>query len=235
MGAAAAPFGLLDALPARQQATDVAFGPIGRLPFQACYATSPTPRSTTRSTATGSASSRAAETFTDAIGWYPHRGSAGPRPRGPRCSYRDSTPRSSPVEEQRDLLDPDHRQERELLLELFGLGLGGGHVAGTGNLPTGSRRATTERPAPTRTSRSASPTSESTGAQAAQSSCSQAARAVTSRVRVRDGRRASGMSRTRAFGCRCARSPAPPSCTRCGAAEIRSARRCASPTAAGTC
>jgi immune inhibitor A len=69
--AAAANPSLIDALPARQQAMDAAFGPVGRYPFQACFGTNPDPAKYYEVACNRFGSRSAVRRFTDALGWYP--------------------------------------------------------------------------------------------------------------------------------------------------------------------
>ena len=66
--AAAANPSLIDALPARQQANDAAFGPVGRYPFQACFGTNPDPAKYYEVACNRFGPRGAARRFTDAIG-----------------------------------------------------------------------------------------------------------------------------------------------------------------------
>jgi immune inhibitor A len=69
--AAAANPSLIDALPARQQTNDAAFGPVGRYPFQACFGTNPDPAKYYEVACNRFGWERPVGSFTDAIGWYP--------------------------------------------------------------------------------------------------------------------------------------------------------------------
>ena len=128
---------LTDNLAARQQASDVAFGPVGRYPFRYCV---PDPDGDAYAVVCNRFGTRNPVTkFTDAKTWYPgfeYRPDLDD-PADPDDSplfYRDldaSTvvpSRGNEIYSTR-IVDRNGR----LLPELFGTDLGGGHVLGTGN------------------------------------------------------------------------------------------------------
>jgi immune inhibitor A len=131
---------LLDALPARQQASDAAFGPVGRWPFQACFGTNPEVYYEVACNRFGFRG--AVRNFTDAIGWYPgfeYRPDLDPED---PLFFRDFdasvvVPSKGNAIYSTRVTDKNGR----LLRSQFGHGLGGGHVTGTGNpadgLPAG--------------------------------------------------------------------------------------------------
>ena len=134
---------LIDALPARQQTNDAAFGPVGRYPFQACFGDQPRPGEVLRGRVqpvrlpAGGPDVHGRDRLVPGLRVPP-----GPRPGGPAVLPRLRRLGRHPVQGQRDLLDAGHRQERAASCRSqFGLGLGGGHVTGTGNpadgLPAG--------------------------------------------------------------------------------------------------
>ena len=125
---------LIDALPARQQANDAAFGAVGRYPFTACVPASDDPARYFEVACNRFYSERAVRTFTDAIGWYPgyeYRPDLDP---ADPLFFRDFD--GSVVIPSKDneiystrITDKSGR----VLPSQFGIGLGGGHVTGTGN------------------------------------------------------------------------------------------------------
>jgi immune inhibitor A len=132
--AAAANPSLIDALPARQQAMDAAFGPVGRYPFQACFGTNPDPTKYYEVACNRFGFQRGLRRFTDAIGWYPgfeYRPDLDP---DDPLFYRDFdasvvVPSKGNQIYSTRVTDKNGR----LLPDRFGVGLGGGHVTGTGN------------------------------------------------------------------------------------------------------
>jgi immune inhibitor A len=132
----------LDALPARQQTMDAAFGTVGRYPFQACFGTNPDPARYFEVACNGFGELPAVKKFSDAVGWYPgfeYRPDLDP---GDPLFFRDFD--ASVVIPSKDNAIYSTRitdKDGNVLPSQFGLGLGGGHVTGTGNpadgLPAG--------------------------------------------------------------------------------------------------
>jgi immune inhibitor A len=131
---------LLDALPARQQAADAAFGPVGRYPFQACVGTDPARYYNVTCNRFGFNWGRLS--FTDAIGWYPgyeYRPDLDPED---PLFFRDADA-SVVIPSKDNAMYSTRITDRygHVLPGQFGIGLGGGHVTGTGNpadgLPAG--------------------------------------------------------------------------------------------------
>lgn len=132
--AAAANPSLLDALPARQQTMDAAFGPVGRYPFQACFGTSADPAKYYEVACNRFGFQWGLRKFTDAIGWYPgyeYRPDLDP---DDPLFFRDFDASvvvpskgneiySTRITDKNGRVPPDR----------FGIGLGGGHVTGSGN------------------------------------------------------------------------------------------------------
>jgi immune inhibitor A len=125
---------LLDALPARQQAMNAAFGRIGRYPFQACFGTNPDPARYFEVACNRFGFRWGRARFTDAIGWYPG------------FEYRPDLDPDDPLffrDFDASVVVPSKDNEiystritdryGHVLPSQFGLGLGGGHVTGTGN------------------------------------------------------------------------------------------------------
>jgi hypothetical protein len=133
--AAAANPSRIDALPGRQQAADVAFGPVGRYPFQACFGTNPDPTKYYEVACNRFGRRGAVRRFTDAIGWYPgfeYRPDLDPGrsvvlPRRRRASV--VVPSNGNQIYSTRVTDKNGR----LVRSQFGTALGDGHVAGTGN------------------------------------------------------------------------------------------------------
>jgi immune inhibitor A len=122
---------LLNNLPSRQQAMDVAFGPVGRYPFRSCISDPATPYDLACNQF-GARSPLSA--FTDARGWYPG------------IEYRPDLDSESPLffrDPDASVVVPSRANEiystrivdarGHLLRDFFGVPLGGGHVLGTGN------------------------------------------------------------------------------------------------------
>jgi immune inhibitor A len=129
---------LLDALPARQQTMDAAFGPVGRFPFQACFGTSDDPAKYYEVACNWFGPERAVKTFTDAIGWYPgfeYRPDLDPED---PLFFRDlDASVVIPSKDNRIYSTRVTDRYGRLLPEQFGIGLGDGHVTGTGNPANG--------------------------------------------------------------------------------------------------
>jgi immune inhibitor A len=136
--AAAANPSLLDALPARQQAMNAAFGPVGRYPFQACFGTNPDPAKYYEVACNRFGFEWGLESFTDAIGWYPgfeYRPDLDPVD---PLFFRDFDA-SVVIPSKRNAIYSTRVTDKNgrLLPAQFGIGLGGGHVTGTGNPANG--------------------------------------------------------------------------------------------------
>jgi immune inhibitor A len=133
---------LLDALPARQQAADAAFGRVGRYPFQACVKTNADPARYYEVTCNRFGFRWGRSWFTDAVSWYPgfeYRPDLDPED---PLFFRDAD--ASVVVPSKDNAIYSTRvtdKNGRLLRSQFGVGLGGGNVTGTGNpadgLPAG--------------------------------------------------------------------------------------------------
>jgi immune inhibitor A len=133
---------LLDALPARQQTMDAAFGPVGRYPFQACFQTNDDPAKYYEVACNRFGFRGAVRRFTDAIGWYPgfeYRPDLDPENSLFLRDFDASVvvPSKGNAIYSTRVTDENGR----ILPSQFGLGQGGGHVTGTGNpadgLPAG--------------------------------------------------------------------------------------------------
>jgi immune inhibitor A len=137
--AAAASPSLLDNLGSRQQANDVAFGKVGRYPFTDCV---PDGSDDPYGTYCNKFGKRAAVTsFTDAKTWYPGIEYRPDLDEEAPFFFRDSD--ASTVVPSLDNTMYSTRvvdKDGTVLYRLFGTGLGGGHVLGTGN-PTDGRPA----------------------------------------------------------------------------------------------
>jgi len=130
--AAAANPSLLDNLSSRQQASDVAFGPVGRYPFRYCYPTSATDPYALACNKFGARNWKL--TFSDAKTWYPgieYRPDLDPKE---PVFYRD-VDASTVVPSKGNEIYSTRVVDRDgsLLTPLYGTDLGGGHVLGTGN------------------------------------------------------------------------------------------------------
>ena len=130
--AAAANPSLLDNLNARQQASDVAFGSVGRYPFRYCTPASATDEYAVACNRFGARNAKLA--FTDAKTWYPgmeYRPDLDP---AEPLFYRDVD--ASTVVPSKDNQFYSTRvvdRDGSLLPALYGTDVGGGHVLGTGN------------------------------------------------------------------------------------------------------
>jgi immune inhibitor A len=131
---------LLDALPARQQAADAAFGPVGRYPYRACISRDPVQYYLLACNTFFPV--RPVTGFTDARGWYPgfeYRPDLNP---ANPLFFRDADA-SVNVPSKDDAIYSTRITDGRgnPLPDLFGSALGGGHVFGTGNpadgLPAG--------------------------------------------------------------------------------------------------
>ena len=123
---------LLDNLSSRQQASDVAFGKVGRYPFTACV---PDPEGDAYAVICNRFGTRnAVKRFTDAKTWYPGLENRPDLDPEEPLFFRDVD--ASTVVPSKDneiystrIVDRNGR----LVPELFGTDIGGGHVLGTGN------------------------------------------------------------------------------------------------------